>query len=606
MAGRNSAYSPLPQSNSDSEGSSEELQISQDDGSVGRILKAQNVTTERIFNGRKPNIVNYKPLNNDGDIGATLIRFQPTSDEVSILSPNNKVWVFSTSRKMCFVLSLLLCIFTTVAFIWILPCNKGTCFSVQFKETYLNWVYTLDGLEMYGPIGVFFDVSKNSKNLVFLTKEPLGFNSISAHMNRKTEVIVISGQHGVKKWNISLHEEVTDLDCSMIDINLDGQIDCLIFGNGFMKVIDSNSGIEYWDLNESNHKKLTFNFDFPLAMYDVDSDGVNDLLMSCSSFNGNSHLNFLVVISGKSGVIINNPLNISMCSEVHNLAFESNTIISYTCYNLTGKESVETINLDSILKTLTVKQSGKINYNNSIFLHHHTSETSSVKINGMRLKVENSGHCPENCSVYVDLRDEENGLLNKTVYSNSNRSMYCIGPVIGKSDKPNSLVLKFWNWQPNIEGSDVLHKTVSDSVPRATFSSFEKKRNTAKTLESFILDGSPLEKPRFKRAINRGIEFTSGSIFYLIKETIISVNLTKGHHSVRPITDDKFMQICKRKRLCVPEVHEQRRSLLITDINGDGREELISFSSRYTHQGNKNQVKKNDWLIKSFIKVMTL
>lgn len=72
-------------------------------------------------------------------------------------------------------------------------------------------------------------------------------------------------------------------------------------------------------------------------MYDVDNDGVNDLLMSCSSFNGNSHLNFLVVISGKSGVIINNPLNISMCSEVHNLAFESNTIISYTCYNLTGK-----------------------------------------------------------------------------------------------------------------------------------------------------------------------------------------------------------------------------------------------------------------------------
>lgn len=95
---------------------------------------------------------------------------------------------------------------------------------------------------MYGPIGVFFDVSKNSKNLVFLTKEPLGFNSISARMNRKTEVIVISGQHGVKKWNISLHEEVTDLDCSMIDINLDGQIDCLIFGNGFIKVIDSNSG----------------------------------------------------------------------------------------------------------------------------------------------------------------------------------------------------------------------------------------------------------------------------------------------------------------------------------------------------------------------------
>ena len=127
MTGRSSAYSPLPQSNSDSEGSSEELHIPNESKIVNRITKTDPSKSEKPFNNHKSNAINYKLLDADGDIGTTLIRFHSNTDEVSILKPKNNKEIFSTTRKLCFVFSVLLCIFTTVVFVWFLPCN-GTCF----------------------------------------------------------------------------------------------------------------------------------------------------------------------------------------------------------------------------------------------------------------------------------------------------------------------------------------------------------------------------------------------------------------------------------------------------------------------------------------------
>lgn len=267
MAGRNSAYSPLPQSNSDSEGSSEELHIAQEN----RVLKSQNVTSEKAFNEKKSNTINYKLLDTDGGIGATLIRFQPTVDEVSILKPNNKIEIFSTSRKLCFVFSLLLCVLTTVVFVWVLPCSEGVCFSSVAKQGLISWEQSFEGLgkflcsyfyrcfcsiyyqvpfffsELFGPISLFPNPLDNMQNLVFFMRKSL--NS-SKNIHTKSGLISLKGENGIEFWNITLNNEPTDINCNMFDANSDGVNDCLVFGTRFLKAIDSTSGTCFNTLNQ--------------------------------------------------------------------------------------------------------------------------------------------------------------------------------------------------------------------------------------------------------------------------------------------------------------------------------------------------------------------
>lgn len=129
MSGGSSVYSPLPQSNSDSEYSEEELHSSNESrGVINHISKLKNQSKpEVILNGKKPKVTNYKQLDNDRDIGITLNGFQLANDDITILKPNNKIEKFSTSRKICFSFSIFLCVFITVFFLWILPCEIGSC-----------------------------------------------------------------------------------------------------------------------------------------------------------------------------------------------------------------------------------------------------------------------------------------------------------------------------------------------------------------------------------------------------------------------------------------------------------------------------------------------
>lgn len=127
MSTANSTYSPLPQSNSDTDESSEELHSSHESRVINRISKSQNPKPELIVNGQRQKITNYKPLDNEREIGITLNGFHTSPDEVSILKADNESSRLSTSRKLCFIFSIFLCVFTIVVFLWVLPCDVGSC-----------------------------------------------------------------------------------------------------------------------------------------------------------------------------------------------------------------------------------------------------------------------------------------------------------------------------------------------------------------------------------------------------------------------------------------------------------------------------------------------
>lgn len=140
MSGGNSIYSPLPQSNSDTdESSEEELHSLHESRAIKEIPNAPEPKPEIISNGQKQKILNYKPLDNERDISIMLNGFQSNTDEVSILTPNSSSKKLSTSRKICFIFSLLLCVLTIVFFIWVLPCDIGSCPAAETSSHVTSW-----------------------------------------------------------------------------------------------------------------------------------------------------------------------------------------------------------------------------------------------------------------------------------------------------------------------------------------------------------------------------------------------------------------------------------------------------------------------------------
>ena len=103
--------------------------------------------------------------------------------------------------------------------------------------------------------------------------------------------------------------------------------------------------MKLWEFYKYTRASQTSYFlDFPLIIYDVDGDDVQDLLTSCSFIyvkeqmhSDQTYQNYLIIISGKTGRMINNPIHIKLCTAIHNLMFENEYTISYTCYNSTKK-----------------------------------------------------------------------------------------------------------------------------------------------------------------------------------------------------------------------------------------------------------------------------
>ena len=95
-------------------------------------------------------------------------------------------------------------------------------------------------LELHGPINVVPAAFDKKKNMVILYK-----NGTLKHENNtnKGGVISFMGNNGEVAWFVKLKRRPTDIDCSLIDVNLDGFNDCLVVGDDDMlKAIHSISG----------------------------------------------------------------------------------------------------------------------------------------------------------------------------------------------------------------------------------------------------------------------------------------------------------------------------------------------------------------------------
>ena len=96
----------------------------------------------------------YRQLGHDGEgevsINGLPNRDHTTADDIPIIKPDGilprHMEPMSPLRKVCFVLSILLCGLTIVVFLWLIPCDWATCPSAPLRMGTRSWEMTLQGL----------------------------------------------------------------------------------------------------------------------------------------------------------------------------------------------------------------------------------------------------------------------------------------------------------------------------------------------------------------------------------------------------------------------------------------------------------------------------
>ncbi|CAG9786304.1 unnamed protein product [Diatraea saccharalis] len=407
--GTGGIYAPLKQLLSDSE--------SEDDHKLQNAahIKAADSSNNLDFNSGLQSSKNYS-LSDMDEFNTNVNTVESTMDNVSFLQSDvsNKM---SFPRRCAFITSILVCIFTVVIFLWGIPCSEvGSCTTSEWQDKTTSWELPYDEIELSGAVQVVDGAIPNTKNLVFIYRG----NHMKQEKNTNDNVngvLLIVGNSGKVGWYTRENRIPTEINCHLIDVNRDGQKDCIISGSeGLLAALNPLSGTYYWYMHK--HVKVISNIasiDFPILMKDMDTDKVNDLLTVATVYPNVNH-NSLVIISGATGNIIGEPMTINDCISVK-LVPETDTI-TYICKNGT-KEAVRSISHNNLYRKLLkldksnhTANSGTVTKKINLSLKKNIGNTRETYINGPgKLIVENSGECPNSCRVSLKLSLEKNGTV---------------------------------------------------------------------------------------------------------------------------------------------------------------------------------------------------
>ncbi|KAJ3661421.1 hypothetical protein Zmor_005816 [Zophobas morio] len=272
-----------------------------------------------------------------------------------------------------------------------------------------------------------------------------------------------------------------------------------------------------------------------------------------------------MLICGKSGKAISNVI-INNCDEISDLTSKNSQLL-FTCIN---DRSITTMKIAFALM--------KKRYNNAslpilpIKTQNPPDDENTYTVENRKLTVNNGGVCPD-CHATVDLA-EVNAKKKKTWQFNN---AYIMNPKVFHFQATqsnldlfkghiNGFILKIWQWP----ATNVASKRNSNykSVKRSIFS-----KNTT-YVPNVISERVVL------------ITFNSTNVH------VINASLTEINQLCLP-SDKEYV--------CQPDLRSQENSILVGDLDQDGSQELISYSSGF--------VKKEDseeWSLVSNIKVIRL
>lgn len=635
-------YTPIPQNMTDSESEEEfRLQINncqfKSSQIVARNLKASNMHTtisrlsDSLPDVRFANVQSHYSTHN---------RMPSDADNVAILNANlQKRPPMTTARKICFIISIFVCIFTVVLFVWILPCSESHSCPAKSERVHThNWLRNYEGLELKGTINVVPGIRGRSKNLVFMYRRNNIFKNDEAGgggtATKQNGIISVIGSTGQVAWYDELANEPSIIDCTLIDADLSGDNDCLVIDEfGEMSCINPVSGQWIWHIAETN---IPGKLNFPLVLPDVNGDGVKDLLIarSVQTVNKNRTHNALKLISGSNGKQIGRSYIVNKCSFIHRFQIDAQLRISFNCIindtDIRITSTLHEIYMQATDQSIELPQQSNEIENNQHKFYGQRKDTlrqrNIYSVNEKQLIVENYGICPDACNVTVTLIEEQKG-KPKILRNFNGTRMYGMVPArlsFNNSQDPSKssvhgFVIKFWEWSVNetdkLDGMTekrLINRTDNtmefnrfDYALRKKRSWDPLERNTKQEYPDSSGTNSIKSSKNVSNLTEKPAEIVLASQMRIIKETIVLIIFNSSDIRIENTSQSNIVQFCrndKRNEVCQPDLNYQENSVLIADLDQDGSQELVSYYSTFVE--NENEV--NKWKLMTYVQLLRL
>lgn len=281
-------------------------------------------------------------------------------------------------------------------------------------------------------------------------------------------------------------------------------------------------------------------------------------------------------------------------------------------------------------------------------------------LSGRELLIENRGKCPEDCNVTLVLSKTVDGKTSIIRNFTNVSGMYGHVPVQFHFKNPQTgdisgFALKFWKWNNpgsaniNASAASNFHKwsTAAKKLSKSNSISKDKDNNSSKPnksknhtkrkkrqvfanfFEEFnifqdqvekqsiynIIDRNNEEyaKTKLKRSLNNMTNPNSpnavlfGSYkMQLITETVILVLfIGNDNNHIENVSQSNIVQFCRREKnehYCQPDLKNQDKSLLIADLDQDGSQELLTYTSTFV----KGAGDSSDWKLLTYVQLLRL
>lgn len=379
---------------------------------------------------------------------------------------------------------------------------------------------------------------------------------------------------------------------------------------GQLSCLDARGHFIYYISNPKATKQTRNDLiSFPLILPDLDDDKVNEIMMGSS--NGKSNQTDLIILSGANGrQILKETQN---CSFIHKLQIDSDYMIKYICMLKEDTEQQMLRNLTELYSQISKKPLNlkKLEPVSKITQHKFygrrpttLAQTTITNVLDKELVIENKGAWPRESKVTLKLTSIVKG-VKKTHYEDSKSKVYAMVPVPFilnnslKNDKIHGFVVKFWIWN----GTEINYNLDKNR--------FRKKRATP--ISNYTNQTKPNESSFYKTKVF----FLKESIMLIIFNQSNDMKGSKGEvenaMKVENVSASNIVQFCQRttapkdkksdnESICQPDLSYQENSVLITDIDGDGSQELVSFYSTFMNEEDG----ADRWKLKTFIQLFKL
>lgn len=341
------------------------------------------------------------------------------------------------------------------------------------------------------------------------------------------------------------------LDCSVIDVDANGVTDCLLLDELGLKAIEPLSGEVIWHVHSHDERQRVQFLSFPVKLPDYNNDKINELL---SIYRGRN----LMLICGKTGSALCN-INIEFCKEINNLSSQNNNII-FSC-SKDGESTMMEVSFDIIWKK----------FKNASFavipteLKEPTTEENIYTIGTRKMTVKNIGVCP-NCRGTIELMETKSLKVDTWAYNNA-----------------SIMTPKIFHFQPSKENLALFKGHINGFIVKIWHWSSDQKQNI------------------YKRTAD-----SKNTTYFIntISERVVLITFNDTNIHVINASLSEINQICFASNgecICQPDIKSQEKSISVGDLDQDGSQELISYSSSYVIKE-----ESANWTLVSSIKVIRL